>query len=181
MVCMLLGDGFEEAEAIVTADLLRRSGVDVSLVGLDGLAVTGGHGITVTADMTMDEVSLPSLKMLILPGGRGGVESIQMNLFAMALIQRAGNEGCYLAAICAAPTILAYLGILDRRKAVCYPGLEPEMGSAVVRKGEAVVEDGRIITGRGPGAVFDFGLKLVEVLKGADAAARLKEELHYQC
>ena len=179
MVYILLGDGFEEAEAIVPADLLRRAGVEVLFVGLDTLAVTGGHGITVVADLTLEQAELERLRMLVLPGGLGGVESIQMNLFATSLIQRAGDKGCYLAAICAAPTILARMGILDRRQAVCYPGLEPEMGSAVVKKGQSVVVDGRIITGEGPGSAFEFGLKLVEVLKGQEAARRVKEDVHY--
>lgn len=180
MVCILLGDGFEEAEAVVTADLLRRAGIETLLVGLDDLTVRGGHGIAVTADLTLDHVDLNTLSMLVLPGGMGGVESIQMNLFAMALIQRARDKGCYLAAICAAPTILAYLGILDRRKAVCYPGLEHDMGSAVVQTGKSVVVDGRIITGEGPGSAFEFGLKLIEVLKGNETARQVKEDAYYR-
>ncbi len=179
MVCILLGDGFEEAEAIVSADLLRRSGEQVKLVGLEDRQVTGAHSITVTADMTLEEVETDKLKMLVLPGGMGGVESIQMNLFATAMIQRAANKGCYIGAICAAPIILAHMGILDRRKAVCYPGLEGKMGSAVVQKGQRVVADGRIITGEGPGSAFDFALKLVEVLKGREAAQAVREEVHY--
>jgi len=180
MVCILLGDGYEEAEAIICADLLRRAGVEVFFVALDELAVTGGHGISINADLTLEQVELDRLEMLVLPGGMGGVESIQMNLFAMSLIQRARDKGCYLAAICAAPTILAYLGILDRRKAVCYPGMELEMGSAVVQKGQSVVVDGRIITGEAPGAAFEFGLKLVEVLSGEETARRVKEAVYYR-
>lgn len=116
----------------------------------------------------------------MLPGGMGGVESIQMNLFALALIQRCRDHGCWLAAICAAPTILAHLGILDRRRAVCYPGMEEEMGSAVVQKGARVVADGRIITGEAAGSAFDFGLALVEALRGAEAARRVRHEVHYR-
>ncbi|MBC5734823.1 DJ-1/PfpI family protein [Flavonifractor sp. DFI.6.63] len=180
MVTILLGDGFEEAEALVPADLLRRAGVDVTLVGLDGLRVTGGHGITVCADRSLEELDPDGVEMLVLPGGMGGVESIQMNLFALALIQRCRDHGCWLAAICAAPTILAHLGILDRRRAVCYPGMEEEMGSAVVQKGARVVADGRIITGEAAGSAFDFGLALVEALRGAEAARRVRHEVHYR-
>ena len=135
-------------------------------MGLEGPVVTGGHGITVTADVTLAELDPEAMEMLVLPGGLGGVDSIQMDLFATALIQKASDRGCWLAAICAAPTILAHMGILDRRRAVCYPGMEDEMGSAVVQKGAQVVADGRIITGEAAGAAFPFGLKLVEVLKG---------------
>lgn len=180
MVYILLGEGFEESEAIVPTDLLRRAGVEASLVGLEGLEVRGSHGITVRADLTLEEVDPDAMKMLMLPGGLGGVESIQMNLFALALIQRAWDHGCYLAAICAAPTILAHIGVLDRRKAVCYPGLEDHMGSAVVKSGERVVVDGHIITGEAAGSAFDFGLKLVEILKGREAAEAVRHAVHYR-
>ena len=176
MVYVLLADGFEEAEAIVPADLLRRSGAEVALVGVTGPVVTGGHGIAVNCDLTLEQADPEQMEMLVIPGGMGGVENIQMDLFAMALIQKAADQGSYLAAICAAPTLLGYLGIVDRRRAVCYPGLEDEMGSAVVQKGAIVVTDGRIITAEGPGAAFDFGLKLVETLKGADTARQVAHD-----
>ena len=177
MVNILLADGFEEAEALVPADLLRRAGIPVQLAGLDGLSVTGGHGITVTADLTMEQIAPEGMKMLVLPGGLGGVQAIMGSLSAQALIQKVWDKGCYLAAICAAPTILAHLGIVDRRKAVCYPGMEDAMGSAVVQEGCPVVCDGRIITGE---AAFDFGLKLVETLAGAEAAQRVRGEVFYR-
>lgn len=180
MVYLLLGEGFEEAEAIIPADLLRRAGVEVRLVSLGEPTVTSARGFTLAADCTLDETNVEEMEMLILPGGLGGVESIQMNLFAMAFIQKACERGCYVAAICAAPTILANLGVLDRRHAVCYPGMEEEMGSAVIRKGHPVVEDGRFITGEAAGAGFEFGLKLVEVLRGKEEALRIKDAIHYR-
>ena len=146
MVAILLGTGFEESEALVPADLLRRAGIEVRLVGVDGPAVTSAHGVTVTADLTLAELD---------------------------------REGRWLAAICAAPTILANLGFLDRRRAVCYPGMEELMGSAVVQKGAPVVADGHIITGEAAGSSFPFGLKLVEVLKGAEAARQVCHAVHY--
>lgn len=179
MVYILLGEGFEESEALVSADLLRRAGVEVALVGLEELEVTGGHGITVKADVTLAEVEEDKMEMLVLPGGAGGVESLQMNLFALALVQRAYDLGCWLCAICAAPTILARIGCLDRRKAVCYPGMEDEMGSAVVQLGVPVVTDGRIITGEAAGSAFEFGLRLVEAVKGRGTAQKVKESIHF--
>ena len=179
MVAILLGNGFEESEALVPADLLRRAGVKVTLVGLDSLQVTGGHGIVLTADATLDQVEPDQLRMLILPGGLGGVEAISGDMRAQGLIQHCYDQGCWLAAICAAPTILANLGMLDRRNAVCYPGMEDLMGSAVVQKGTPVVVDGHIVTGEAAGSAFPFALKLVEILKGATAAARVKESVHY--
>lgn len=179
MVCILLADGFEEAEALVTADLLRRGGCEVLLTGVSGQTVTGSHRITVTADTTLDKVSADQVDMVILPGGLGGVEHIRMNLSATALIEQAHTQGAYVAAICAAPTVLAHLGILDRRRAVCYPGMEDQMYSAVVQKGSPVVQDGRIITGEAAGSVFEFGLKLVEILKGAGAAEDVRHAVHF--
>ncbi len=179
MVAILLAQGFEESEALVPADLLRRAGVEVALVGLDSLQVTGGHHITVTADTTLDQITPEQLHMLVLPGGLGGVSAIQGSTPALALIQRCCDQGCWLAAICAAPTILANLGILDRRHGVCYPGMEEEMGSAVVQKGTPVVVDGHIITAEAAGSSFAFGLKLVEVLKGTQAALQVKDAVHY--
>lgn len=179
MVYILLGEGFEESEAIVPADLLRRAGVAVSFVALEGEAVTGGHGITVKADLSLDQVDADGMEMLLLPGGLGGVESIMLNLFAMALVQKAYDMGCWLCAICAAPTILAHLGLVDRRKAVCYPGMEDQMGSAVVQRGCAVVTDGRLITAEAAGSAIPFALRLVEVLKGRDAAQKVRHAIHF--
>ena len=87
MVYILLAEGFEEAEALIPADLLRRAGLPVSLVGLNAATVAGGHGIAVAADLTLEQVVLSSQDMLLLPGGKGGVESMQMDLFALALIR----------------------------------------------------------------------------------------------
>ena len=179
MVAILLGTGFEEAEAIVPADLLRRAGVEVTLVGLDGRQVVSSHNITVTADLTLEELDREQVDMLMLPGGLGGVEAISSNMHAQALLQYCYDHGLWLAAICAAPTILANLGMLDRRKAVCYPGMEELMGSAVVQKGSPVVVDGHIITGEAAGSAYPFGLKLVEILKGPAAAAQVKDAVHY--
>lgn len=179
MVYLLLGEGFEESEAIVPADLLRRAGVEVRLTALKGGKVTSAHGVTVEADCALKDVDENQLDMLILPGGMGGVDAILGDQSALGLIQRAGDRGAYIAAICAAPTILAHLGMLDRRGAVCYPGMEDQMLSAVVHKGRRVVEDGHLITGEAAGSAFDFGLKLVEVLKGAQVAQQVCQAVHY--
>lgn len=179
MVAILLGTGFEESEVIVPTDLLRRAGVEVALVGLNGRQVTSSHNVTMTADLALEELDRDQVDMLMLPGGLGGVEAISSDMRAQALIQYCYDHGRWLAAICAAPTILANLGMLDRRNAVCYPGMEDLMGSAVVRKGSPVVVDGHIVTGEAAGSAFAFGLKLVEILKGTAVAAQVKESVHY--
>ena len=185
MVYILLGAGFEEAEALVTADVLRRANLPVSLVSVDGNpTVTGGHGITVTADRSIAVTVLEDGDMLVLPGGRGGVASMEESKAAMDLIREAAHEDdcVWLAAICAAPTLLARAGLLRSGvHAVCYRGMEGELSAAgaVPQMDRSAVVDGNLITGRGPGAAFDFGLKLVEVLAGEDAARTVAAGLVY--
>ncbi len=180
MVYVLLGTGFEESEAIVPTDLLRRAGVEVKLVGLEGLEVTGSHGITVRADLTLDQMDPDQAELLFLPGGLGGVASIQNSPAAMALVRAVYDRDIYLTAICAAPTILAALGLLENRRAVCYPGMEDRLTGAVIQKGSPVVADGKLVTGEAAGSAFLFGLKLVELLKGADAAQQVRDAVHYR-
>ena len=183
MVYILLGSGFEEAEALVTADVLRRAEVPVSLTGIGGDFVAGSHGITVKTDVTVESVSLSGGDMVVLPGGLGGVASMEGSGPAMALIRQAAeNPEIWLAAICAAPTLLARARLLAPGvRAVCYPGMEGELieAGAVPAMDQPVVIQGRLVTGRGPGAAFDFGLALVGELAGADAAQRVRAGLHY--
>ncbi|MDD4510374.1 MAG: DJ-1/PfpI family protein [Oscillospiraceae bacterium] len=180
MVYILLGNGFEEIEAVTPADLLRRAGVETVLVGVDGKTVTGAHGIQVGADILVPDINLEELEMLVLPGGKGGVDSIRANRDALDLIREVHARGRYLAAICAAPLILAEQGFLDRRNATCFPGLEEEMGSTVTATDASLVIDGRMITGRAPGTAIEFGLALVRMLRGVEASKRVQEEIHYE-
>ena len=183
MVYILLGAGFEEAEALAAADVLRRAEIPVSLAGIGGEYVTGSHGITVKADLPVGKASLAEGDMVLLPGGMGGVASIEGSGEAMALVRGAAeNPGCWLAAICAAPTLLARAGLLPRGgRCVCYPGMEGELSQAgaVPAMDRAAVREGRLITGKGPGTAFDFALALVEALAGAEKAAQVRAGLHY--
>lgn len=180
MVSVLLGSGFEEAEALVPVDLLRRAGVEVVLTALtEELEVSGGHGITVKADTTLSRLDRSELEMVILPGGLGGVAAISHCPEALELIRSLSARGKYVAAICAAPTLLASLGLLEQRKAVCYPGMEDEMAGAEVQIGSPVVTDEYFITAEAAGSSFVFGLKLVELLKGAEVAEQVKNSVHY--
>lgn len=183
MVYILLGEGFEEAEALVTADVLRRADIPVSLTGIGGESVTGSHKITVRADVPVEAVRLSAGDMVVLPGGMGGVASIEASGAAMALARQAReDENLWLAAICAAPTLLTRAGLLGPGvRAVCYPGMEGELSAAgaVPTMDSPVVMEGRLITGRGPGAAFDFGLALVGALAGAAAAEQVRAGMHY--
>ena len=179
MVCILLGTGFEEAEALVPADLLRRAKIPVCLAGVDGMSITGVHNITVAADCAVADVKVDELELLFLPGGLGGVDAIQSSPAAMELIRQAHEKDIKLAAICAAPTILAQLGYLNGRKAVCYPSLMDQLTGADTTHGQPVVTDGNIITGEAAGSAFTFGLKLIEVLRGAEKAQKISNSVYY--
>ena len=175
MVYMLLGTGFEETEAIAPLDLLRRAGVDVLTVGVTGKTVFGSHKIGVEADITIDQMDLTDLEMIILPGGLGSVASARASQPALDALRFAWENGKFVAAICAGPTVLADLGITDGKNATCYPGCEGGMGSANMIPDVACVRDGNLITGTSAGCAVTFGLALVEALKGketADAIAR---------
>lgn len=169
MVYILLGTGFEETEAIAPCDLLRRAGVETCFAGIGAQTVTGSHGIAVKADVTLDEIDFDAMQMVVLPGGLRGVQSISQSRQALELVRRAYDDGKYVAAICAAPTILAALGITDGKCATCYPGMEDRMGTAQMTNAPAVT-DGTVITGRAAGSAMAFGLALVAALRGKQAA-----------
>ena len=176
MIYMFLGTGFEETEAIAPLDLLRRAGLTVQTVGLNGKIIYGSHGIGVEADITIEQLNVSDLEMVILPGGLGGVASIKACEKALDTVRFAYETGKYTAAICAGPTILAQLGITDGKKATCYPGCESQMGSAVMVEAAAVT-DGKVITGTSAGCAVPFGLALIAALKGQDAADAIAKQI----
>jgi len=177
MVYMLLGTGFEETEAIAPLALLRRAGIDVMTVGLNGKTVYGGHGIGITADITVGEIDLTDLDMIILPGGLGGVASVRASRAAMDALAFAWENDKFVAAICAGPTVLADLGITDGKKATCYPGCESGMGNAVMEENAPCVRDGKLITGTSAGCAIPFGLMLIEALKDREAADTIAQQI----
>ncbi len=176
MVYILLGTGFEETEAIAPLDLLRRAGIEVLTVGLNGKIVYGGHNIGIEADITIDQIDLTNLEMLVLPGGLGGVASIRASQQAMDALQFAYENEKFVAAICAGPTVLADLGITNGKKAVCYPGCENAMGTAEILD-TAAVTDGKVITGTSAGCATAFGLELIRALQGDRAAAAIERQI----
>ena len=176
MVYMLLGTGFEETEAIAPLDLLRRAGVEILTVGINGKTVYGSHGIGIEADIMLAEMDLTNMEMIILPGGLGGVASIRASKEAMDAVEFAGKNDKFTAAICAGPTVLGDLGITNGKNATCYPGCEDGMGSANMIP-EAAVRDGKLITGTSAGCAIPFGLALIEALKGAECAERIAKQI----
>lgn len=176
MVYVLLGTGFEETEAIAPIDLMRRAGIPVLTVGINGKLVYGSHSIGVEADITPDQMDLCDLEMIVLPGGLGGVRSIRDSEAAMDAIRFAYENDKFVAAICAGPTILAQLGITDGLEAVCYPGCEEDMGSAKMLTAPCV-RSGKVITGTSAGCAVPFGLALVAALKGQTEADRIAKQI----
>lgn len=177
MVYMLLGTGFEETEAIAPLDLLRRAGVPVLTVGVNGKTVYGGHGIGIEADITLEEMDLTALEMIILPGGLGGVASVRASQSAMDALQFAWENDKFVAAICAGPTVLADLGITNGKKATCYPGCESGMGNAIMQENAPCVTDGNLITGTSAGCAIPFGLALIAALKGQQVADTIASQI----
>lgn len=168
MIYIILGKGFEETEAVAPGDVLRRAGLPVRYAGIGGKLVEGAHGICLGADLTVEEMKLDEMDMIVLPGGLGGVESIENSPAAMAAVEYALEHDRYVAAICAAPTILGKRGWIDGKHAVCYPGCEGGMGKAIVHPEKEAVVDGTLITGRAPGAAIEFGLTLAGILPGGE-------------
>ena len=177
MVYILLGTGFEEIEALTPVDLLRRAGVEVRTVGLNGKIVYGSHGIGVEADITIGELDTSDAEMIVLPGGLGGVASIRGCEKALDAVKAVYDSGKYVAAICAGPTVLADLGLLSGVRATCYPGQIPNMKDALVAENAACVTDGKVITGTSAGTAVPFALALIEALKGTEAARVIADQI----
>lgn len=146
-------------------------------VGVNGKVITGSHGIPVQADITLEEMDLTAVEMLVLPGGLGGVTSVRASAQALEALRFAWDNGKFVAAICAGPTVLADLHITDGRSATCYPGCEAGMGSADLAAGQACVRDGMLITGTSAGCAVPFALALITALKGADAAKTVADRI----
>ena len=173
MVYIFLAEGFEEIEAFMPLDVLRRAGVTVQTVGVTGKSVTGTHDITVIADITTDEMCLDeALEMIVLPGGMPGTNNLDASAAVHEAISFAAERGLPIGAICAAPMILGKTGYLSGRAAICYPGFEKYLEGANL-SAKAVVVDENFITAKGMGVAQQFALTLTAALCGEDAAAEV--------
>ena len=164
MVIVMLADGFEELEALTPVDILRRGGIDVKTVGVNSRIVIGSHGISVVADILPDEIPLSELDMVIFPGGMPGSTNLDKAEITDRVIAAAKANGARLAAICAAPLVLGHRGLLEGKRATCYPGFEGELYGASCVK-ENVVTDGYITTANGMEAAMEFAKELLSLLK----------------
>lgn len=177
MVYVMFADSFEETEAIEPIDILKRGGVDVVTVGVKGKTVTGSHGVTIITDIGIEEVDPEKMELLMLPGGMGH-EILDASNEVHGLINYAVANGLYIAAICAAPSILGKKMLLEGKKATCFPGYEKYLYGADVVSDKAVV-DGKFITAKGAGAAADFGFEMLTVLKNRETAEKVKEIMQY--
>ena len=179
-VLVILADGFEEIEAITQIDVLRRAGLDVKVAGLSAKTISGAHGVRVETDVLLDEYR-DTPDAVILPGGMPGSQNLAESKKVSELIKHVNSAKKLIGAICAAPALaVAPTGILDKKKATCYPGFEKNFSSSVTFSEERVVVDGNVVTSRGPGSALEFALALVQELVGKEKAETLKEALLVQ-
>ncbi|MBP0979188.1 MAG: DJ-1/PfpI family protein [Oscillospiraceae bacterium] len=176
-VAIFLAQGFEEIEAISVIDVLRRAEIDVCIVGLSSIYVTGSHGITIKCDvLESDFVFSSKIKMIVFPGGMPGTLNLQQSEFINNVIDYALDKKMYIAAICAAPMILGQLGLLRDREAVCFPDFQDRLFGAIITD-KNVCKDGKFITARGPGAALEFSFEILGVLVGSVEAEKIKKDM----
>lgn len=173
-VIVFLADGFEECEALASVDLMRRAGINVITASVMGrLDVMAAHNVLIRADVLAEDADYDAADMVVLPGGGIGTQNLSKSeTVKEQCISFAKDK--LVAAICAAPTVLAGLGLMEGRRATCYPGMENMMRGAVMVP-EKTVTDGNIITGQAPGAAFVFALELIRTLLGNEAAEKVAE------
>lgn len=176
MVYIVLADGFEEIEAVSPYDVLKRGGVEVKFAAVAGEVVTGSHGIRITAECGIDEVS--DGELVVIPGGMRGVNNLLCSEKTLNAVRDYYSSERPVAAICAGPMVLTKAGVLGGKRAVCYPGLEDKM-SGMMTQAENTVTDGFVTTSRAAGSAIDFGLRLLAILKGEREAERVRAEIHY--
>ena len=176
----ILATGFEEIEGITPADLLKRAGVEVKLVSITGeLAVTGSHELTVLADQKYEDTDFSDGDMLLLPGGQPGTTNLGNYRPLKELLKAWNQEGKHLAAICAAPTILGEMGLLEGKRATCYPACKDQLLGAVVTS-DSVVTDGNITTSRGVGTAIEFAGEIIRLLIDEKTAEKVLSSIVYK-
>lgn len=177
MVYIFLANGFEEIEALTQVDYLRRAGIELYTVGIEGNRIHGAHNIPVICDKTIDEIEVnDNADMVILPGGLGGVDGISNCKKALDIIEYCVKNDKYVAAICAAPTILAKMGYLTGKHAVCYPAMLDELSDCSDISGRVAI-DGKFITAAAAGVSEEFSFALIEALCGKDSAEKVRASI----
>lgn len=166
-VLVLFAAGSEDLETVTVVNILRRAGISVTLAGLEAGALRGSRGIVLVPDTTLEDALQHSYDMVMLPGGQPGTDNLKADKRVIGLLRQMVMQGKYVSAICAAPSVLASAGLLDGKQATGFPGTL-DVFPKVRKRSAAVVEDGMLITSRGPGTAMDFALTLVERLAGME-------------
>ena len=175
-VAVYFATGYEEIEALAVVDVLRRGQVEVSMVGVSAKTVVSARGISINMDTTLDEVNHDEVDMMVLPGGVPGIINLESNERLIKELKSFREQGKWLAAICAAPSILGSQGLLVGEKATCYPNYESKL-IGCEHIDENVVVSGKVVTGKGAGVAIDFAIKILEVLKGKEIADQVRKSM----
>ena len=179
-VYTMLADGFEEVEALAVVDVLKRAEIEVFMVSvMEEKLVTGAHQINVCADMCFDEADFDKCDMIFLPGGMPGTLNLKNHKGLIEQIKSFDKSGKNLAAICAAPSILGELGLLNQKRAVCFPGFEDSLKGAILVNKRAGT-DGNIFTSKGMGTALDLGLEIVKHVAGSEKSEELARTIQYK-
>ncbi|MCR5640626.1 MAG: DJ-1/PfpI family protein [Lachnospiraceae bacterium] len=179
-IAIFMANGCEEIEALTVVDLLRRAGISIDMLDLEGTKVVrGAHGITIQSDGTIDEADAMQYDGIVLPGGMPGTTHLKEDERVCQWVREFAISGKLVAAICAAPTVLGHCGILKGKKATCYPGCEDGLNGANFST-DSVVIDGNIVTSRGMGTAIDFGLALITYLLDEETSKQLAQGIVYR-
>lgn len=177
---IFMADGCEEIEGLAVVDILRRAKAEVTMISISGKKeVTGAHNVVFLADALASEVDFDAFDGIVLPGGGAGTRNLAADETVNRVIKKFAAEGKLVCAICAAPSVLGAAGLLQGKKATCYPGFEDKLTGAAFCD-QAVVTDGNIITGRSMGAAVPFGLAIVGYLNGEEAAEAVRSGIVYR-
>ena len=177
MIYVFLADGFEEIEALCPIDIMRRAGLSVTTVGIGKKEIVGSHGITVSADISDENIEFEAIDLIFLPGGMPGAKNLDESDTVQKAIDLATEQNAYIAAICAAPMILGKRGLLNGKKAVCYPSFEKHLIGATVPEDAKLVIDGKIITAKGMGVALDLGIEIVKLFYTSAKADELRKAI----
>ncbi|MBR4982257.1 MAG: DJ-1/PfpI family protein [Lachnospiraceae bacterium] len=179
-IAVFFAEGYEEIEALTVVDLTRRAGIETWMVSItEEKKVTGSHGIEVSMDKTLAEVDFNEVDMIVLPGGMPGTLNLEACEPLMEKVKEFDKAGKYISAICAAPTVFGHLGLLEGKKACCYPGMEDGLENAEVTYNSTAVAE-HILTSRGMGTAIDFGLQIIAAFQGSDAAEDMAKKIVYK-
>ena len=172
-ILVVLASGFEETEAVAPTDIWRRLGFKVTVVGLDDMQITGAHGIVIETDALLEEVADIDYDAIFLPGGMPGSTNLRDSELVCSIVSKMAAAGKVVSAICAAPMVLSKCGVLAGKMFTMYPGMRDFLADKDIPSAAGAIRDGNVVTGKGPGAVFDFAYEVAKAL-GVDASDCLK-------